>query len=72
MHENDNNPNPKLGGLNYYTTYMRMTLENEGIDLNTWDWMYSDKERKRAWDDIENLIKETLEEQWISIWEAES
>ena len=58
--QNDTNPIPRIGGLNFYVTYMRIVLENENIDLDTWDYKYSDEDRQLARQRVDTLIKKVL------------
>lgn len=59
--EHDERPNPQLGGLNSYATIMKIVLENEGIDLATWDHDRSKAERDAAFERAYALIGQVLE-----------
>jgi len=51
--------NPKLGGLSFYTTYMKILLENEGITLEEWDNCLTDEMRHEAFKRTGELLEET-------------
>ena len=57
--EHDENPNPRLGGLNYYLTYMRILFENEGIkNFQEWDYGYTQEKRCKIFRETRELINE--------------
>ena len=62
IREHDENPNPNLGGLNFYAIYTSIVLANEGIDLHEWDNTYTDEMRHEAYKHIEPLISEAIDE----------
>lgn len=51
--------NPKLGGLSFYTTYMKILLENEGITLEEWDNCLTDEMRHEAFKRTGELLEVT-------------
>lgn len=60
IEQHDKNPDPKLGGLNFYVTLMKIVLENEGTDLKTWDDCYTDEMREDAFKRVNPIIRETI------------
>jgi hypothetical protein len=60
--EHDEHPNIKLGGLNFYSTYMRIVLENKNIpSYQEWD-CYTQEYRDIAFREADKLIKKALGE----------
>lgn len=47
--------------LDYYISFMKIVLRNEGIDLVGWDELYTDGDRKAAFDKANRLISLVLQ-----------
>ena len=61
VREGDPNRNPNLGGLSFYASYMKIVLENEGVDLKKWDDEYTEKMRRVACQRTDELITQAMQ-----------